>query len=175
MANTHSTKQKPESPPDRRTTERGFRTGKGRTPKWSRAVREKFLDALSQLPNVARAARVVGISRSRAYALRAEDPAFAEEWEDAIALALGRNEEEIHRRAFIGYLRPIYHQGQLVGHERVYSDTLALRMQAAHDPKYRLKHEISGELNTRANVEFVAPDEYEDPGAWEEGIRKDTS
>ena len=80
-------------------------------------------------------------------------------------MALGRNEEEIHRRAFEGFLRPIFQQGQLVGHERVYSDTLALRMQSAHDPKYR-SNKVE-EVTQGPRVVFYFPEQIEDPEEWE--------
>ena len=119
---------------------------------------------------VARAARIVGLSRSRVYELRDEHPAFAQEWDDAIALALARNEEEIHRRAFEGYLRPIYQGGQLVGHERVYSDKLALAMQAAHDPRYRPNHAETEDQ--KPQVVFFGPEVYESCEAWEAAMEK---
>ena len=168
MANTRS--KEPEDPKSLRSTGRGFGTGRGRKPKWTRAVRDEFLDELSELPNVARAARLVGLSRSRVYELRDQDSTFAEEWDDAIALALARNEEEIHRRAFVGYLRPIFQGGQLVGHERVYSDKLALAMQAAHDPRYRPNHVETDDQ--KPQVVFFAPEVYESCEAWERAMAK---
>ena len=47
-----------------------------------------FLAALRKMPNVMKAARFAGISRRTAYLARDDDPAFAEEWDDAVGDAI---------------------------------------------------------------------------------------
>lgn len=82
-----------------------------------------------------------------------------------------RRASTIHRRAFEGFLRPIYQGGQLVGHERIYSDKLALAMQAAHDPHYRPNHAETEDEKPR--VVFFAPQQYATCKEWEEAQERD--
>lgn len=53
------------------------------------AQKDIFITALSKLLNVSVACSVTGLTRSRVYGWRNEDPEFAERWDDAIALAEG--------------------------------------------------------------------------------------
>ena len=72
---------------------------------------------------------------------------FARSMEAAKDAALAKVESEIMRRGVDGYLRPIFHKGQIVGHERVYSDNLLLRLAerlAPQDWSKREKHEHIG-------------------------------
>jgi hypothetical protein len=70
--------------------------------RFTRERQERFLEALRLTGNVTEAAREAGISRSRAYQVRAADEAFALRWRDA-CLSLGdRIEAEAVRRALEG-------------------------------------------------------------------------
>lgn len=58
-----------------------------------------------------------------------------------------RLEQEAIRRAFEGWDRPIYQRGELVGHERVYSDSLMkLMLTAARPEKFRENINVSGQV-----------------------------
>jgi hypothetical protein len=134
-----------------------------------------FCAALAETCQVAKAAAAVGISRYTAYIWRKNDPEFAARWDDAMRAGLLVLEDEMHRRAIDGVAEPVLHQGQVTylteyytGEDgkpaarvkvdeqgqpipmtvRKYSDTLAIFLAKAHDPKYRdnSKLELSGHL-----------------------------
>lgn len=82
------------------------------------------------------------------YEWRAVDAEFAQRWEDAKALGIEACEDEIRRRAFEGYDKPLSKDGKLTGHVvREYSDTLAIFLLKGAKPevyKDRSSSEISG-------------------------------
>lgn len=47
-------------------------------------LKEKFLDQLREVPNVARACRVLGLTRRLVYNHRRDDAEFAESWDEAL-------------------------------------------------------------------------------------------
>lgn len=110
--------------------------------------RALYLQAVSQTPRLTEAARMAGISPKTAYLWReapGEDPAFDKWFPVARRMGLMRAESELWRRGIDGYEKPVYHQGQLVGTERVYSDTAAIFMlKGALPDTYRDRQEISG-------------------------------
>ncbi|MGE4506210.1 MAG: hypothetical protein AB7D51_12750 [Desulfovibrionaceae bacterium] len=94
--------------------------------RFTRERQERFLEALRLTGNVTEAAREVGISRSRAYQVRAADEAFALRWRDA-CLSLGdRIEAEAVRRALEGVEEPYFYQGEERGTVRRYNDALLM-------------------------------------------------
>lgn len=134
------------------------RTKTGLTPeKW----RPKFLAALAKTCNVTASARAAGVERQTAYAHRAQDADFAEQWEDALQQGIDHLETEAHRRAFEGVEEPVgWHQGVAGGTVRRYSDVLAIFLLKAHRPeKYRERHEISGPNGGPVEVAAIGPEE----------------
>ncbi len=98
----------------------------------------RFLASLRKIPNVSLACVNAGISRVAAYAWRDDDEKFAAAWEDALSVAVGYLEEEARRRAVEGVQRVRFHKDGAVAEAWTeYSDTLLLRLLAAHHPKYR--------------------------------------
>jgi len=86
------------SPPKRATRRSG--TTK-RTPTKGRRVRNwkpAFLTALTACPDVSKACAAAGITRSRAYAERQADEAFAIQWHDAINVSLDALEAALIER-----------------------------------------------------------------------------
>jgi hypothetical protein len=82
---------------------------------------EPFLTALEQTGNVSAAARAAGIVRQNAYLTRANHPAFAAAWEEALEVACDALELEARKRAMEGE-----------------SDVLMIFLLKAHRPeKYR--------------------------------------
>ena len=71
----------------------------GSLPAEREARRAAFLLALADVPNVSRAARHAGLSRTALYDERKRDPDFAEAWDDAIDEAIARLEETAFRWA----------------------------------------------------------------------------
>jgi len=72
--------------------------------------------------------------------LRNENPDFAAAWDEALQIARDNVEAELHRRAVDGVQKKVWFQGQEVGEETVYSDSLLLARMKALDHRYRAKH-----------------------------------
>lgn len=102
---------------------------------------EKFLAALATSPNITDAARVAGITRDAAYKARKADPAFAAQWDDALEQSTDAMIGEMYRRAVHGTEKPVFHMGEIVGHVREYSDTLAIFLAKAH------RREVYGDVS----------------------------
>jgi DNA-binding transcriptional regulator YdaS (Cro superfamily) len=101
-------------------------------------AREEFLEMLKRTCNVSKSARLIGISRRRAYQVRKKDKEFAKAWAEAIEIATDTLEEEARRRAMDGVDRPQFYQGKICGYIKEYSDKLMDTLLAAHRPaKYR--------------------------------------
>ena len=102
------------------------------------ARKTTFLETLAETVNVSAACRKAGIRRRTAYNWRNADPRFAREWDDALDDGIDAMEAELHRRAFEGVEKPVWHKGEQVGTVRHYSDGLAMFLLKAHRPaRYR--------------------------------------
>ena len=108
------------------------------------ARQERFLKALAETGSVTVAVSVAGISRSRCYAHRKVDTAFAAAWDEAEEVAADRLEDEARRRAIEGVPEPLVSAGKLVRDDdgqpiavRRYSDNLLLALLKAHRPPRR--------------------------------------
>jgi hypothetical protein len=66
------------------------------------ATRARFLNALSEHANVREVCRRLGVTRNALYLWRSDDPAFARDWDAALALGADRLEDEAKRRAMAG-------------------------------------------------------------------------
>jgi hypothetical protein len=107
--------------------------------------REAFLAALREVPVITRACDVVGINRSTAWRAREADAEFAEAMDDAIESGVDTAEQEAFRRAVEGTDKGVWHQGTLVGSERVYSDALlALILKGRRKKVYADRTELTG-------------------------------
>lgn len=112
-----------------------------------------FLEELSQVPNVTRAARLAGVSRKTAYNHKNSNDAFSAAWDEAIEEAVDLLEQEMWRRAVEGTDKPIIHKGEVTGTMKEYSDTLAIFLAKAHRPeRFRERYEHTG---SGANGEIV--------------------
>jgi hypothetical protein len=117
---------------------------------WRRA----FLDVLSDSANVSKAARAAEVARSWVYVCRENDVSFAEEWDDALVVAVEKLEERAWRRANFEDIQykftksgdPIYHpETGKPYYEHVGSDTVLLALLKAHKPeKYKDRSEVTG-------------------------------
>lgn len=90
--------------------------------------REPLLEALRCVPIMSRAARKVGIDRSRVYQVMRADPEFKAAVEQAQADGDDNLETAAFKRAVKGVDKGIWHNGRRVGVERVYSDTLLIAL-----------------------------------------------
>lgn len=104
-----------------------------------------FLAALREVPVVSRACEAVGIERSTAYRAAEADPELRLAWDDAMEEGIDKAEQEAFRRAVEGTDKGVWHQGTLVGSERVYSDALlALVLKARRKSVYAERKELTG-------------------------------
>ncbi len=125
-----------------------------KTSKLTPTRRERFVKALAATGNVTAAVALAGTSRTRVYARRMADPAFAAAWDDAEESAADELEAEARRRAVEGIEQPIISMGKLatdadgnVVMVKRYSDALLVLLLKAHRPdKFRERGsvEISG-------------------------------
>lgn len=112
----------------------------------------EFLASLTLTPNVAEACRQAGITRKAAYDRRKADPEFAAAWDEALEESTDELVAEAYRRAKNGTKRPVFYKGDVCGHIREFSDTLAMFLLKAHRPNVyrdRVQQEHSGELVIR--------------------------
>lgn len=124
---------------------RGYRPNPPRP--LNEARKQKFLEELTKHGIVGEAAKRASLHSHRGcltsfYRERERDPDFAQAWDEALEMARGAVEAELHRRAVEGYLEPIYYLGQEVGEVRKYSDSLLLARIRAVAPEYRQKQQI---------------------------------
>lgn len=107
-----------------------------------------FLEHLAKTYNVEASCRKAKISKSEAYRKRQNDPRFAEQWDRAREIGAAALESEAIRRAVEGVLEPVYHNGEIVGYVRKYSDRLIeFLLRGAMPEKYRERHELSGRVD----------------------------
>lgn len=110
------------------------RTSKQFGVKKSPEIKELFLGWLRKGYTPKRAAAECGIGRATVFAWRAEDDDFREAWAEAYDEGTDVFEDEAKRRAVDGVDRPIFQQGECVGFERVYSDSLMQMMLQGRRP-----------------------------------------
>jgi len=116
---------------------------------------DAFLITLSETGSVREACTRHSLARATVYKRRADDETFAAAWEAARDLAVEALEDEAHRRAMIGIKKNVYHKGEVVGTERIYSDYLLTLLLRANKEKYRDKRDInvSGSLALAERLE----------------------
>jgi hypothetical protein len=106
-------------------------------------TKNRFVELYRATLNFSAAARGIGYDRSYTYKVMEQDPDFKAEVLNAEQEALDECEAEALRRAFKGYDKGVWHQGVMVGTEKVYSDSLAALALKAHRPKYKDKSEVT--------------------------------
>lgn len=102
---------------------------------WSAERQRLFVAALAETGTVHMAAKSAGLSARSAYALRVRSPAFANAWDAAQQLAVGRLSALAFDRAIHGRIEQVFDQGQLVAERRVPSERLLIWLLARLDPK----------------------------------------
>lgn len=110
------------------------RTPRRDAPKWT----AKFLKVFAESANISAACRKAKITRSAVYDYKDKHQWFAELYAEADEIAKDAIDEEIHRRAVKGTLRPVFYRGRKVGLIREFSDGLLMFLAKARNPaKYR--------------------------------------
>lgn len=133
------------------------------------ARRETFLRTLARTGSFAAAARAASPScrtgkgaTSTFRALERRDAEFAEQVAEAEAEATGKLEKTAFSRAVEGVRKPVFQNGQLVGHVREHSDNLLLRLLEARDPeKYSRKSDVNlrGQVNHAVVGMLIRPED----------------
>ncbi|WP_244922252.1 hypothetical protein [Oceanibaculum indicum] len=101
----------------------------------------RFLDHLADTGNVSAACRLAKLDRRTAYQWRAADADFRRLWQEALDAAVDALEAEARRRAVEGVEHPHFHQGQVAGTVKRYSDALLMFLLRAHRPeRFRERH-----------------------------------
>lgn len=103
--------------------------------RWTARKRQVFLATLRNTANVSAAAREAGLPRRSAYQLRDHDPAFREDWQQALEEALDDLEAELRRRAIEGVEKPVFYAGKPCGTIRTYSDQLGVFLLKCRRPE----------------------------------------
>ena len=148
MARTRAGSSKPSRP---RKPARA--RGKPR-PDW----RAKFLKELARGGLVLPACDIAGVSKSTVYELRKSDPEFAAAWDDALERSADVLEAEARRRAIEGVLKPICRGGELVGTERVYSDSLLVVLLRGRRPEiYSERHKLDAKVDNNHGLMPLTP------------------
>lgn len=107
---------------------------------------------------ILRACEASGLNRRTAYDWKETFPEFNQRWEDALESAADRMEEEAARRAQDGVLKDVYHQGEVVGQERIYSDSLIMFMLKGMRPhKFRENVNVTGGLSVMEPTRIYLP------------------
>lgn len=113
--------------------------------------------------NVTRAAKAVGVHRSMHYEWLELYPHYEAAFKDAHAAAVEWLEAEVHRRAVIGWVEPIFGKDGMVGVKRKFSDTLlAMRARALAPDRYGDKAgtavQVNVDMRTQVEVRDTARD-----------------
>lgn len=102
---------------------------------WSAERQRLFLANLAETGSVHLASSAARISARSAYRLRVRSPAFAQGWDVAEQLAVGRLSALAFDRAIHGRVEQVYHSGELVAEKKLPSDKLLMWLLARLDPR----------------------------------------
>jgi hypothetical protein len=105
-----------------------------------------FLKAMEETASVRRACMKAKIPRRTVYEWRGKDEEFEKDFQNSRIIAADALEDEAVRRAFEGYLKPVYQGGNKVGTIREFSDTLLVMLLKGNLPE-KYKDRFSGELS----------------------------
>jgi hypothetical protein len=95
---------------------------------WTPERQKAFIEALADTGSVTRAAAMVNIAQTNAYALRRAPGAegFRRAWDAALDFGLKRLKDIAFERATEGYLVPVFVAGKLMGFRRKHNDALLM-------------------------------------------------
>lgn len=85
-----------------------------------------FIEALRETGHVGKSCVIAKVSRQTVYVTRHADESFASRWDSALSDAAWTLEDEGWRRARDGVDEPIIWQGEVIGTQKKYSDTLLM-------------------------------------------------
>ena len=88
--------------------------------------KQALLAAFAQSGTIKQAAEAAGVDRTMHYHWLKQDPEYATAWERAKKAFIENLENEARRRAVDGWEEPVFHQGEMCGTRRKFSDTLLI-------------------------------------------------
>jgi hypothetical protein len=95
-------------------------------PKVTHVKKSALLGAFLEIGALNKACAMVGLDHSHHYYWMRTDPDYADAFTEAKVMVATTLEEEAIRRAREGVTRAVYHQGEVVGEQQHYSDTLMI-------------------------------------------------
>lgn len=156
---------------DRRTQHRGTQQtlpSRATTVAKTTALQDKFLDAYVAVGTVYGAGKSAGIPRERHYGWLKIDEEYARRFASAHEEAVDRAEQELRRRGVVGYEKPIYQGGKLVGMVREYSDAcLIFYLKGRRRDVFGDKQELTGrdgmplQMNTNIMIVQYGADDHD--------------
>lgn len=121
-----------------------------------------FLQEMAETASSTKAAAAAGVTRTHAYIVRGEEPAFEEAWLLARKIGAEALEDEAIRRGREGWLEPVFQRGEQIGQVRKYSDACLIQMLRANLPdRHSTRHQVSGPDGAPLTVAIIRanPDE----------------
>lgn len=124
---------------------------KAKTPAQNGALKKErqklFLKEFAKCGVIFRAAEKASLNRSTHYEWLKLDVEYSRAFSDVKEEYIEKLEAEADRRAVEGVDRPVFYDGNVVGHIREYSDTLLIfRLKALKPEKYRESYHITGKV-----------------------------
>lgn len=124
---------------------------------WTEEFEENILECLRLGCSVNDVIESHHISRRTIYQRLRTDEEWKERWDEAIHIGDDAIRDEIRRRAMNGVNEPVYHEGEVVGHKRKYSDILLMFLAKSRMPEFREnQHEHSHTFNFEGIAERFA-------------------
>jgi len=122
--------------------------------------KRKFLAAFCQCGRVRKASDEAGIHFTSHYIWLRKDKNYAEAFQEAKEIAADHFEDEIYRRGFEGYDKPVPYQGEITDHYPDYSDTLAIfALKGLRPEQYRDSAPIPAMAPVSLSIIYPAPHE----------------
>jgi hypothetical protein len=107
---------------------------------------------------VLKAAETAGVKRTAHYHWLKTDPEYAEAFEEAERLSADLLADEAYKRAVEGVRKPVYHKGEVVGYETVYSDVLLMFLAKARN-RQKYDDRAAAGVPPEINIKVSIPDE----------------
>lgn len=125
------------------------RLGKHHLSKLTPETVEKFFTEFARSGAIGKSADAAGITPTTVERWRKQYPEFNSLCQEAYALFKSNLEAEIHRRAVEGVEKTIYDRnGEAVGTETKYSDTLLIFLAKRHMPEFRTEQTVNVNTNS---------------------------
>jgi hypothetical protein len=127
-----------------------------RFPKVHGVKKRRFLEAFASCGGIREASRRTGIAIRSHYFWKETDPAYVEALDFVTTVQNDVFKEEIARRGFRGYNKPIIYKGQITGYYREFSDELAKLEMKARLAEYREGNQINIVNQGPPSITFIS-------------------